>query len=76
MLLTLAQPEQVLQEFETSLRAAPNRFNGLSGAAQAAQQAGDVEKAHTYSARLVSLCGQADGTRRALVEARAFLTQQ
>jgi hypothetical protein len=76
LLLALKHPAQALSEFETSLSASPNRFNGLSGAAQAAQQAGDVEKAHTYYARLVSLGEQAGGSRRELAEARAFLTQR
>src|SRR5882672_3547624 len=36
LLLELKQPTAALQEFETSLRSAPNRFNGLYGAARAA----------------------------------------
>jgi hypothetical protein len=76
LLLELKQPAQALCEFETSLRASPNRFNGLSGVARAAQHAGDAEKAHTYYARLVSLGDQAGGARRELAEARAFLTQR
>lgn len=76
LLVELKQPAAALSEFERSLKASPNRFNGLSGAALAAQQAGDSEKAHTYYAQLVSLCDQASGTRRELAEARAFLTQR
>jgi hypothetical protein len=75
LLLELQEPGQALQEFELSLRAAPNRFNGLSGAARAAQLVGDTEKAHTYYARLVSLCDQSDSTRSELAEARTFLAK-
>jgi hypothetical protein len=76
LLLELKHPAQALSEFETSLSASPNRFNGLSGAAQAAQLAGDAEKARTYYARLVSLGEQAGGSRHELAAARAFLTQR
>ncbi|MBA2704204.1 MAG: hypothetical protein H0U60_10165 [Blastocatellia bacterium] len=41
LLLELKQPTAALQEFETSLRSAPNRFNGLYGAARAARLAAD-----------------------------------
>ena len=75
LLLELNEPGQALQEFEISLRASPNRFNGLSGAARAAQLAGDPEKARTYYAQLVSLCGNADSTRTELAEARTFLAK-
>jgi len=76
MLLEEQQPLQALQEFEQSLRVEPNRFNGLSGAAQAAQFAGNAEKARTYYAQLVSLCDHADGTRPELTEAQTFLAKR
>src|SRR5258708_10280181 len=41
LLLQLKQPIAALQEFETSLRTTPNRFNGLYGAARAAKLASD-----------------------------------
>ena len=40
LLLELKQPVAALQEFETSLRSAPNRFNGLYGAARAREACG------------------------------------
>jgi tetratricopeptide (TPR) repeat protein len=73
LLLELKQAA-ALQEFETSLRSAPNRFNGLYGAARAATLATDREKAKTYYAKLVALCRQADGVRPELEEAKAFLS--
>jgi hypothetical protein len=75
LLLELQEPSQALPEFESSLRASPHRLNGLSGAARAARLAGNLEKAHTYYAQLVSLCDQIDSTRAELAEARTFLTK-
>jgi len=76
LLLELQEPGNALQEFATSLRASPNRFNGLSGAARAAQLAGDTEKARTYYVQLVSLCDHANSARTELTEARIFLAKR
>jgi tetratricopeptide (TPR) repeat protein len=73
LLLELKQPIAALQEFETSLRSAPNRFNGLYGAARAARFATDQKKAKTYYGKLLALCRQADGIRPEIEEAKAFL---
>jgi tetratricopeptide (TPR) repeat protein len=73
LLLELKQPKAALQEFETSLRSAPNRFNGLYGAARAARLASDWNKARTYYAKLMVLCRQADISRPEIEEAKAFL---
>ena len=73
LLLELKLPGAALQEFETSLRSAPDRFNGLYGAARAAQLAADPKKAKTYYERLVALTRQGDSTRPAVEEAKAFL---
>ena len=50
MLLELGKPAQALKEFEVSHRVESNRFHGLSGAAKAAQESGDREKARHYYA--------------------------
>ena len=73
LLLELKQPLAALQEFETSLVQAPNRFNGLYGAARAARLASDQTKAKTYFGRLMALCGHADSLRPEIEEAKAFL---
>ncbi len=73
LLLALKQPHAALQEFETSLRSAPNRFNGLYGAARAAKLAADQKRAKTYYTKLVALCRQADSIRPEIAEAKAFL---
>jgi hypothetical protein len=62
-----------LQEFETSLRVAPNRFNGLYGAARAARLAADQKGAKNYYGKLMTLCRQADGVRAEIEEAKNFL---
>jgi tetratricopeptide (TPR) repeat protein len=74
LLLELKQPAAALQEFETSLRSAPNRFNGLYGAARAARLATDQKRAKTYYEKLVELCRLADNVRPEIEEAKQFLT--
>ena len=74
LLLELKKPNVALQEFETSLRSAPQRFNGLYGAARAARFAADQKKAKAYYAKLVALARDADSIRPELHEAKAFLT--
>jgi tetratricopeptide (TPR) repeat protein len=80
LLLELRQPIVAFQEFETSLRSLPNRFNGLYGAARAARFAGDQSKlaadqkrAKTYYGKLLALCRPADSIRPEIEEAKAFL---
>jgi tetratricopeptide (TPR) repeat protein len=72
MLLETKRPADAVKEFEASHTREPDRFRGLYGAAQAAEQSGDKAKAKRYFARLVEIAGQ--GTARPeLVQARAFL---
>jgi tetratricopeptide (TPR) repeat protein len=80
LLLELKQPRAALQEFETSLLTAPNRFNGLYGAARSARfaadqgnLAADQKKAKTYYGKLLALSRQADSVRPEIEEAKAFL---
>ena len=76
MLLQLKDPAQALKEFETSFKAAPNRFRGYYGAAKAAEQLGDQKKSRIYYEKLVELCRQADSERPELVEAKKFLAMK
>jgi tetratricopeptide (TPR) repeat protein len=88
LLLELKQPVAALQEFETSLLSAPNRFNGLYGAARAARLAADQNNlaadqksaktdydklAKTYYGKLVALARDADSIRPEIEEAKSFL---
>lgn len=76
MLLESKQPVPALEAFEASLRTAPGRLNALSGAARAAQLAGDREKAKSYYTRLLANCDRADGDRPEVRDAKAFLAQK
>jgi hypothetical protein len=76
LLLELQQPAQALQEFEAAIPKEPNRFNGLYGAARAAELAGEVEKARTYYGQLVALSEPSDTDRPALQQAKAFLAKK
>ena len=74
LLLELKQPTAALQEFETSLRSAPERFNGLLGAARAANLASDQKKARSYYEKLMALTQDSSGELRPEIkEAKAFL---
>lgn len=76
MLLELKQPEQALREFETSLGDSPNRFNGLYGAARAAELSNDKKKAGDYYAKMVTLTAHADSERPELQKIREFIAQK
>lgn len=56
MLLALNQPENALAEYEKSMQIDPNRFNGLAGAAQAAETAHQTAKANSYYSQLLKNC--------------------
>ena len=73
LLLELKQPAAALREFETSLQSAPERFNGLYGAARAASLATDQKKARTYYTKLIAISRNADTVRPELDEAKSFL---
>src|SRR5688572_1901536 len=73
LLLELKQPSAALAEFELSLRSTPERFNGLYGAARAANLASDHKKARSYYQKLIALTRQSDSPRPEINEAKAFL---
>ncbi len=53
----------------------PNRFNGIYGAARAAELGGDAAKAKRQYSQLVSLAAQSDTERPELAQAKAFLAK-
>jgi tetratricopeptide (TPR) repeat protein len=73
LLLGLGQASQALSEFESSLRNAPRRFNGLYGAARAAADSGNWKKAVDYSARLLKVCDRSDRARPELEQVKDIL---
>lgn len=74
LLLELKQPAAALKEFETSLLSAPERFNGVYGAARAASLGGDQNKAKSYYAKLIALTRMSNSDRPEIAEAKAFLS--
>jgi len=76
ILLLAKRPEQALAEYETDLKFNPNRFNGLYGAAQAAEMAGKQEKASQYYAELVKVCEGSSSDRPELSRAKGLVARK
>lgn len=76
LLLELREPQQALKEFEASLLLLPNRFNGLYGAAKAAELSGDKNKASMFYVKLTALGERGDGSRAELQDAKKFLARK
>src|SRR5438552_8725127 len=76
LLLKLDRPKEAQQAFEAALKIYPARFRGLYGAAQAAEQIGEKEKAAHYYAKLIEQTAKADGSRSELAELREYRTTQ
>jgi len=74
LLLKLGRPKVAQREFETALKIYPGRFRGLYGAAQAAEQIGEKEKADHYYAKLIEQTAKADGSRSELAKLREYRT--
>jgi hypothetical protein len=75
MLLELRDPAGALKEFEASRRTDPNRFQGLYGAARAAELVGDAVRAKAYYGQLLTLGRTGESERPELAQARAFLAR-
>jgi len=72
MLMELKRPSDALTEYKTVLKNAPNRFDGLLGAARAAQATGDTSGAQSFYAKLTEVC-PAGADRPELAEAKTFV---
>src|SRR5437016_1632191 len=70
LLLKLGRPKEAEREFEAALKIYPGRFRCLYGAAQAAEQIGEKEKADHYYAKLTEQTTKADGSRSELAQLR------
>jgi hypothetical protein len=64
MLVEIKQPENALVEYEKSMKIDPNRFNGLAGAAHAAEVAHQAAKANTYYSQLLKNCDDGKHSER------------
>jgi hypothetical protein len=76
MLLEMKHPEQALAEYQGDLKFNPKRFNGLYGAAQAAEMAGQASEATEYYAVLVKTCEGGSSGRPELARARQAVVAQ
>jgi TolA-binding protein len=75
MLLELNKPTEALEAYEENLVGHPNRFNGIYGAAIAAKQSGENEKATQYFNQLIELTKNTDSNRPEVEEALKFIQQ-
>jgi tetratricopeptide (TPR) repeat protein len=76
VLMIAKRPEQALAEYEIDLKFNPNRFNGLYGAAQAAEAAGKQQKASQYYTDLVKVCAGGNSERPELSRAKGLVAQK
>ena len=76
MLLEAKRPQQALAEYQADLKFNPNRFNGLYGAARAAEAAGKQTDANEYYALLLKICDGSNSTRPELSRARELVAQK
>lgn len=74
LLLEQGDAASALNEYESSMKNAPERVRGLYGAAKAAETVGDKDKAATYFRKLARLASDADADRIEIREARQFAT--
>ncbi len=75
MLLAMGRPVEALVSYESNLKRSPNRFNGVYGAAIAATQSGNQEKATIYFEQLLKLTENSNSDRPELEEAREYLNE-
>jgi hypothetical protein len=76
ILLAAKRPQQALAEYQTDLKFNPNRFNGLYGAARAAEEAGKQSDANEYYALLLKTCEGGSSTRAELSRAKELLAKK
>jgi hypothetical protein len=76
ILLEAKRPQQALAEYQTDLKLHPNRFDGLYGAARAAEAAGKQADATEYYALLLKICDGSNSTRPELSRARQLVAQK
>jgi tetratricopeptide (TPR) repeat protein len=76
LLLDMGQAPAALVEYETALKATPNRYRGILGIARAADAAGDRAKAAEYYGKLADLAKNADVERQEVRDAKAFLARK
>ena len=76
LLLEAKRPQEALAEYQTDLKFNPNRFNGLYGAARAAEAAGQSQKANEYYAQLLKVCEGSASDRPELARAKELVAKK
>ena len=71
--LALNKPRQALESYEQNLKGHPYRFNGIYGAAKAAEKLNDIKLAVYYFDQLVKLSKDTNSSRPEISEAKEFL---
>jgi tetratricopeptide (TPR) repeat protein len=72
MLSLNQEPDAALAAYELELGRSPNRFNGLYGAAKAAEKSGKREKASYYFRQLLTIADTSRSGRPEIAEAKSF----
>ena len=62
-----------MKAYERNLQSHPNRFNGICGAAIAAKESGDDNKAAMYFESLLKLAESSNSDRSEIKKAKEFL---
>ena len=71
--LALNKPKQALEAYKLNLEGHPFRFNGIYGAAKAAEKINDIKLALYYFNQLIKLSAQTNSSRPEISEAKYFL---
>jgi tetratricopeptide (TPR) repeat protein len=75
LLLQHRQAGKALTAYQAALKESPNRFDGLYGAARAAELAGHPDEAQSYYAKLIQICPP-HADRDELQKARVYLAKK
>jgi hypothetical protein len=70
------RPEEALGEYRASLKSNPGRFDGLAGAAQAAEKLGKQQQADGFYGQLLKACAGSNSDRPELKQARLTLASR
>jgi tetratricopeptide (TPR) repeat protein len=76
LLLQMNRPEEALTEYQASLQSNPGRFDGLAGAAQAAEKLGRQQDADGFYGQLLKACAGSTSERSELKKARLTLARK
>ena len=71
--LALNRPEDALKAYKLNLKGHPSRFNGIYGAAKAAQQLNDTKLTAYYFEKLIKLSENINSSRPEISEAKEFI---